>query len=278
MGPSLAAELERTVGYTRIGFDVGDRTQVYLTANVARVKGINEPNAGTEKPGNLTIACDNPFLPASVQAACVAGYAAGADGVRRMAFGTSSGQFPETIDVVSARDQLRFVLGIDGAVDLFGTSWAYNGYVAHGTNHTRIDVNDISLTPRYNAAIDAVRLTDGSIVCRSAAARAAGCLPINIIGQNPVDPAALAYVFPAQRAAATLSSGRAGGQLQYQRRAVFAVGGAGRLRGRCGISRRVLPDRRRSVRQRRPGRQPEHGRLSRRSADEHDVGQQLVRG
>ena len=197
MGPSLAAELERTVGYTRIGFDVGDRTQVYLTANVARVKGINEPNAGTEKPGNLTIACDNPFLPASVQAACVAGYAAGADGVRRMAFGTSSGQFPETIDVVSARDQLRLVLGIDGAVDLFGTSWAYNGYVAHGTNHTRIDVNDISLTPRYNAAIDAVRLTDGSIVCRSAAARAAGCQPINIIGQVPVDPAALAYVFPA---------------------------------------------------------------------------------
>ena len=197
MGPSLAAELERTVGYTRIGFDVGDRTQVYLTANVARVKGINEPNAGTEKPGNLTIACDNPYLPASVQTACVAGYAAGADGVRRMAFGTSSGQFPETIDVVSARDQLRLVLGIDGAVDLFGTSWAYNGYVAHGTNHTRIDVNDISLTPRYNAAIDAVRLADGSIACRSAAARAAGCLPINIIGQNAVDPAALAYVFPA---------------------------------------------------------------------------------
>ena len=62
---------------------------------------------------------------------------------------------------------------------------------------TRIDVNDISLTPRYNAAIDAIRLPDGSIGCRSAAARAAGCVPVNIIGNNPVDPAALAYVFPA---------------------------------------------------------------------------------
>lgn len=192
MGPSLAAELERTVGYTRVGFDLDERTQVYLTANVARVKGINEPNAGTEKPGNLTIGCDNPYLPASIQAACVAGYPTG-----RMAFGTSSGVFPETIDVVSARDQLRLVLGIDGGIDLLGTTWAYNGYVAHGTNHTRIDVNDISLTPRYNAAIDAIRLSDGSIVCRSEAARASGCLPINIIGLNPVDPAALAYVFPA---------------------------------------------------------------------------------
>jgi len=192
MGPSLAAELERTVGYARLGFDVGERTQVYLTANVARVKGINEPNAGTEKPGNLTIGCDNPFLPASVLATCAVDYPTG-----RFAFGTSSGVFPETIDVVSARDQLRFVLGVDGGVDLFGTNWTYNGYVATGTNHTRIDVNDISLTPRYNAAIDAIRLPDGTIGCRNAAARAAGCLPINIIGQNPVDSAALAYVFPA---------------------------------------------------------------------------------
>jgi outer membrane receptor protein involved in Fe transport len=197
MGPSLAAELERTVGYTRMGFDLTDRSQVYLTVNVARTKGINEPNAGTEKPGNLTIACDNPFLPASIASACAAGYAAGADGVRRMAFGTSSGAFPETIDVVSARDQLRFVVGIDGDADFFGTNWAYNGYVAHGTNHTRIDVNDISLTPRYNAAIDAIRLPDGSIVCRSAAARASGCVPVNIIGNVSVDPAGLAYVFPA---------------------------------------------------------------------------------
>jgi outer membrane receptor protein involved in Fe transport len=198
MGPSLAAELERTVGYTRLGFDIGERTQVYLTANVARVKGINEPNAGTEKPGNLTIGCDNPFLPASIQATCATDYPAAPGATTgRIPFGTSSGVFPETIDVVSARDQLRFVLGVDGGVDLFGTNWTYNGYVAHGTNHTRIDVNDISLTPRYNAAIDAIRLADGTIVCRSEAARAAGCRPINIIGQNPVDPEALAYVFPA---------------------------------------------------------------------------------
>lgn len=192
MGPSLAAQLERIVAYTRVGFDVGERSQVYLTVNSGHTKGINEPNAGTEKPGNLTIACDNPFLPASIQSDCVDNYPTG-----RMAYGTSSGVFPETIDVVSARDQLRFVLGVDGEVDLFGSSWSYNGYAAHGTNHTRIDVNDISLTPRYNAAIDAIRLPDGSIVCRSEAARAAGCVPVNIIGQVPVDPAAVAYVFPA---------------------------------------------------------------------------------
>lgn len=200
MGPSLAAELERVVAYTRVGFDIGDRSQVYLTVNSGRSKGIHEPNAGTEKPGNLSIGCDNPYLPASIAAGCLAiNPATGQPNYpsRRMPFGTSSGVFPETIDVVSAREQLRFVLGVDGAFDLFGTSWSYNGYAATGRNHTRIDVNDISLTPRYNAAIDAVRLADGSIGCRDAAARAAGCLPINIIGQVSNDPAAIAWVFPA---------------------------------------------------------------------------------
>ncbi|MET0497790.1 MAG: TonB-dependent receptor [Steroidobacteraceae bacterium] len=189
-GPSLAAELERTVAYTRVGFDVGDRTQLYLTVNSAQVKGINEPNAGTEKPGNLTIQCDNPYLPDSIRADCAT------NNITSFAYGTSGGMFPETIDVVSAREQLRFVLGVDGSADLFGTAWTYNGYVAQGVNHTRIDVNDISSTPRFNAAIDAIRGPDGNIICRSAAARANGCRPMNIIGDVTVDPAALAYVFP----------------------------------------------------------------------------------
>src|SRR5207245_3870839 len=80
---------------------------------------------------------------------------------------------------------------------ILGTKWSYNGYYAHGTNRTSIDVDDISLTPRYNAAIDAVSGPNGTIVCRSAAAQASGCQPLNIIGQVAVDPAALAYVLPA---------------------------------------------------------------------------------
>ena len=77
------------------------------------------------------------------------------DGVAQ---GVAGGLAAGHVDVVSARDMERFVLGVDGSADFFGTRWAYNGYVAFGTNHTRIDVNDISLTPRYNAAIDAIRL------------------------------------------------------------------------------------------------------------------------
>jgi outer membrane receptor protein involved in Fe transport len=190
-GTSLAARLQRTVGYTRLGYDLGDNNEVYVTANVARVTSVNEPNAGAEKTANLTIHCDNPYLPASIQAECAANSPTG------FGFGTSNGEFPNPVSVDAKRDLARFVAGVDGADDIFGTKWSYNGYYAHGTNRTSIDVNDISLTPRYNAAIDAMSGPNATVVCRSAAAQASGCKPLNVIGQVAVDPAALAYVLPA---------------------------------------------------------------------------------
>jgi len=190
-GASLAAELARTVGYTRLGFDLGETHEIYLTVNAARVQSMNEPNAGAEKPGNLRIQCDNPYLPISIQTACATNYPAG-----NFPFGTSNAGFPETINVNAKREQVRFVLGTDGAAEIFGTKWSYDGYFAHGRNDTSIDVRDISLTTRYNAAIDAVRAPSGTIVCRNAAAQAAGCQPLNVIGQVQLDPAALAYVLP----------------------------------------------------------------------------------
>jgi iron complex outermembrane receptor protein len=193
---SLAARLQRSVGYTRLGYDLGDNNEVYVTANVARVTSLNQPNAGAEKTANLTIHCDNPFLPASVQADCATKYPPPANGLSGFGFGTSNGEFPG-VEVNAIRQMLRLVAGTDGAFDVFGTKWSYNGYYAHGTNRTSIDVDDISLTPRYNAAIDAITGPNGTVVCRSAAAQASGCVPLNVIGQVTIDPAALAYVEPA---------------------------------------------------------------------------------
>src|SRR6185503_6556854 len=133
------------------------------------------------KTGNLTIQCSNPFVPASVQALCAA------NNITSFAFGTSNGAFgPVSVD--AERNQARFVAGLDGAGDLFGTKWTYNGYYAHGTNRTDIDVRDISVTPRYNAAIDAVAGPNGTVVCRNAAAQSTGCVPLNVIGQVTVNP------------------------------------------------------------------------------------------
>jgi iron complex outermembrane recepter protein len=188
-GTSLAAELKRGVAYSRLGFDLNDNNEIYATVNLAEVRSVNTPNPGAAKNANLTIQCSNPFVPASIQAACVA------NNITSFQFGTSNAEFPEFINVHPTRKQQRYVLGADGK---FGadSKWTYDAYFQHGENQVDLFVRDISLTPRYNQAIDAIAGPNGTIVCRSPAAVAAGCQPLNIIGNVTPSAAAIAYVLP----------------------------------------------------------------------------------
>ncbi|MBB3472920.1 TonB-dependent receptor domain-containing protein [Sphingomonas sp. BK345] len=187
--PSLASRLERGVGYGRVGFDVSDGMEVFATATLARVLSRNFPNRGAERIG-LTVQCDNAFLPAAVRDGCAA------NGITSFQFGTVTGQFADPITVRTRRDQQRYVLGVDGKVAIAGTEWRVNAYGAHGVSTIAVDVSNISLQPHFNAAIDAVTASDGSIVCRSAVARAAGCVPFNAFGDVTNSAAAYAFVMP----------------------------------------------------------------------------------
>ncbi len=82
------------------------------------------------------------------------------------------------------------------ASSTFGSDWRYDAYYEHAMNTTNIHVFDIPLQPHYNNAINATTL-NGQIVCANAAARAAGCVPINIFGGNvALTPEQLAYIDP----------------------------------------------------------------------------------
>ena len=191
-GTNLAMNFKRQVGYTRMSFDLTPDHQLYFTANYAQVGSHFSPNPGAAKNANLTIQCANPFLPASIAAACAQ------NNITSFQYGTANAIFPANINVHPTRTQRRFVLGAEGKFAAFGKDWRYDAYVTHGENKTNIDVHDITLNARYNAAIDAVRLPDGTIACRNPLARASGCVPLNIIGNNPVDPAAWRYIAPEQ--------------------------------------------------------------------------------
>ncbi|MDN4052022.1 TonB-dependent receptor plug domain-containing protein [Massilia sp. YIM B02763] len=191
-GTNLAMNFKRQVAYTRISWDLDADNEIYFTGNWAQVKSVFQPNPGAAKQGNLSIRCDNAYLPASLVAPCLAGYPSGA-----MPVGTANAQFPADINVHPTRTQRRFVIGADGQFGLFGRNWRYDAYIEHGENTTVIHVKDITLNPRYNFAIDAVRdPASGQVVCRSAAARAAGCQPINILGDVPINLAGWNYIAP----------------------------------------------------------------------------------
>jgi len=191
-GTNLAMNFKRQVAYTRVSWDLDDDNEIYVTGNWAQVKSEFSPNPGAAKQANLSIKCDNAYLPASIAAGCLSGYPSGA-----MQFGTANAEFPANINVHPTRTQRRFVVGADGKFNLFGKDWSYDGYVEHGENTTVIHVQDITLNRRYNFAYDAIKdPATGQIVCRDTAARAAGCQPINIIGDNPINIPGWNYIAP----------------------------------------------------------------------------------
>ncbi len=188
-GTSYAGSLDRTTTYTRIGYDLNENNQVYTTINISDVKAANTVNPGAAKNANLTIQCSNPYVPASIQALCVT------NNITSFQFGTANAEFPNFINVHPTRRQFRYVVGAEGS---FGneSKWSYNAYYERGINHTDLIVNDISLTPRFNAAIDAITGPGGTIICRNPLAQASGCQPLNILGDVTPSTGALAYILP----------------------------------------------------------------------------------
>ena len=188
VGTSLQSKIKRMNSYGRIGYDLNDNNELYATLNVARVVSSNQPNPGAATTG-LTLSCSNPYLPASIVAACAA------NGITSFNFGTSNALLPRNISVHPTRTQIRAVVGADGKFNAFGKEWRYDAYYTHGENTTNIHVRDILLTSRYRQAIQAT-LLNGQIVCADATARANGCQPINVFGGQTPSDAALAYITP----------------------------------------------------------------------------------
>lgn len=186
-GRTLQSALKRWDAYSRVGYEVTNNNEVYVTVNVAQVKTHNQPINGMARPG-LTIQCANAFLPASVQAQCAAA------GITSFGFGTSNAILPPT-RVDTDRRQFRYVLGAKGKLSVLGTDWSYDTYYQYGLNKTVVDVSHIMLNRRFDQAINATRI-NGVIVCADPVARANGCQPINPFGATPPSAAALEYVQP----------------------------------------------------------------------------------
>ncbi|MBD8548566.1 TonB-dependent receptor plug domain-containing protein [Sphingomonas sp. CFBP 8760] len=182
--------LKRLVGYTRIGFDVTPDIEIYGTGSIASVKISNTPIAYPRRAG-ITIQCSNPLLPQSVSTAC------SANRITSFLFGTTNANFPRRAEIFTERLQTRLVGGADGSFNLLGERVKFDAYYTHGENRVDIDIDNMILLPRFNAAIQATRNAAGQIVCASAAAIAGGCVPINVFGGRPLTDAQYNYLAPA---------------------------------------------------------------------------------
>jgi iron complex outermembrane recepter protein len=141
---------------------------------------------------DIGISIDNPFIPASIRAAIAARNSDGnpANDVAALGFRRRQVEiFDRSND--NDRDTWRVAAGIKGSLTdrlNFEASYVF-GRLHDVTSSESLDIN------KYREALDAeLDPVTGQPRCRNAAARAAGCVPINLFGFNTASPQASAYV------------------------------------------------------------------------------------
>jgi iron complex outermembrane recepter protein len=182
---ALIPRQHRANAFGRFSFDFDNGTEVYSELSWARYHGFSYYDAPTTT--GISISVNNPFLPASVVSAMKAA------NVSTFTMGTSNAYFGGAASD-TVRTSERANVGATGSFHIFGQTWKWN---THAQIAQTADIEELPGTysnANFANAINAVAGPNGP-VCASAAAVAAGCVPLNIFGVNPVqNPAALSYV------------------------------------------------------------------------------------
>lgn len=187
LGAAIQPQQRRQNAFGRVSWDVSDDIEVYGQGSFGHLSSYSD-SVPVFYPGNLTIQSDNAFLPANIAQGLAAA------GQTSFKFGTFNGdlgiQHPITDRKVS-----RMVLGADGKFDMFGSRWTWDGYASYGFSQQHVVSGNTITLANYQRAIDAVRASDGSIVCRSTLTNPAnGCVPLNLFGLGVASQDAIDYV------------------------------------------------------------------------------------
>lgn len=193
----LSVPVERYQGTALASYDFSDSFKLYAEGEYAHTKSnaalepsaIDNSSAGAalnfDGSAYAGIPIDSPYVPAAIRAAALAN-------------GTDVIQFRRrSNDIFSRsnkndRDFYRGVIGVKGALP-FGSNWSYDLYYEHSESRDHTSAQAI-YTPNYGAALSNEIGPDGQVRCSDAAARAAGCVPINIFGFNTASAAASQFL------------------------------------------------------------------------------------
>jgi outer membrane receptor protein involved in Fe transport len=195
----ISTPVERYLVSSILNYDLSDSAEVFFEGTYAKTKSSSrlEPLA-IETPDLYTdtatqgfgIPATNPYIPASVRSLIEArnSDADPSNDVGAIAFRRRQNDVFDRSNV-NDRDTFRVATGVRGEIK----DWKYEVAYTFGQLKDTTLSEDLD-NRRYREALDAVQLADGTIVCRSLEARAAGCVPINVFGAGTVSPEAAAYV------------------------------------------------------------------------------------
>lgn len=179
----LSTPTKRKVGFGRLRFAVSDALNFYVDASYAKADATAAST--TREDTSISIRSDNAFLPASIKMAMAA------RGLASFTMGRFSSDYGD-VRVPSTTETWRVAGGANGEL---GGGWSYDAYYSHGETMSRQSPQGVRITANYNYAVDSViDPATGAAVCRNLAARAAGCVPINLFGDGSPSAQAVDYV------------------------------------------------------------------------------------
>nr|WP_233150669.1 TonB-dependent receptor [Sphingomonas sp. BT553] len=163
-------------------FDASDAFKISLEGKFVQSTVTSFSGFGGNYPA--TIALDNPFIPASILTA------ARNAGLTSVDISRNNFDIPRR----GEEDRRRTYRGVVDVTGRLSDHLSYDASYTYGQTDVRATKLNDRLNDRFLAALDAVRdPTTGQVVCRSAAARTAGCVPVNTFGGRTVDPASFDY-------------------------------------------------------------------------------------
>ncbi|KZN47064.1 hypothetical protein N482_10755 [Pseudoalteromonas luteoviolacea NCIMB 1942] len=131
--------------------------------------------AGDVEPGYIPI--DNPFVPQAI---------IDSEPYRDRIYWDRRFNEVGNISTDNTRTTIRSWAGLQGTV--FDGEWDWDMSVGYGKFHQeQIRLNELNVV-NVNQALQAEKLADGTIQCKDAAAREAGCVPLNLFGEGSITP------------------------------------------------------------------------------------------
>lgn len=194
----ISLPVERYIGSANLSYEFSDSLTAFVEPTYGKVKSSALLEAYSfdwsfiYKNGELGMPITNAYIPASIKTLIASrnGDADLSNDIKAIQFRRRQNEVYNRSNV-NERDTWRVAAGLRGS---FASNWKYELSYVFGSMKDSTSTQDID-APRYRAALDSV-FDPGTnqVICRDAAARAAGCVPINLFGFNTVTEPGAAYV------------------------------------------------------------------------------------
>ncbi len=188
----LDPEDDRYGIYARLSYEVADGVKLFAEASFNKQEVLF--NAGPNLQTGIVLQRDNAFLINALTPEQLAD-------INTVTIATTAVDSPFR-GINNKREVQRYVIGVEGDLSLFGNAALWDVYGQYGRADLREQLRDIMHIGRMAAATDAVFSVPGDrtspIVCRinvddNPNNDDPGCVPLNRLGIDVANPAALAY-------------------------------------------------------------------------------------